>query len=690
MLLVRLPKRGTDLAWLRCMDSSEWTRSLWKEDSLGSRPPLGASETCDVCVVGGGIAGLTTAYRLASEGKRVIVLDAHGFGGGETGQTTAHLASALDDRFTELQRLHGERGARLAYESHAHAIDEIESIAQRESIDCHFQRLTGYLFLGPEHTRKLLEDELEVAKRIGFAGVELLARAPASFETGPCLAFPRQGRFHPLRYLRGLAAAIEQRGGTLHGETLAKEVSGGTTPKVRTSAGCEVRAGAVVIATNGLFHPRIAVHSKQAPYRTYVVAFRIPKDSLPDALYWDTSDPYHYIRLEIEGADCRLIVGGEDHRSGKANDAEERYGRLERWARVRFPRVEAVTHRWSGQVLEPFDYLAFIGKDPSGERNVYIATGDSGHGMTHGTIAGILLADLMAGRTNPWSEIYDPSRKTVRAAREYVHDNVEVAAEYAEWLKPETFRPEAIAAGEGAVVQRGLHKVALYRDPQGQVHERSAVCTHLGCIVAWNSDAKSWDCACHGSRFAPTGEVLNGPAQTPLAAAPPPKTKTPRRWTRSIGVGAAGGAVATFAMSLLLFGVKRLGLLGEVPPRKIVRGLRRRAGIFALPRSADNAAALAAHWGFGMATGAVYGLLHRRRAGILPASLTGAGYGAAVWATSYYGWVPALGIMRAPHRDRPFRPASMMAGHLLFGSVLGTFVDRFAQHRPPALDKFAP
>jgi glycine/D-amino acid oxidase-like deaminating enzyme/nitrite reductase/ring-hydroxylating ferredoxin subunit len=674
--------RGILLALCRRMDAVESTESLWKLHPPSTRSSLARDAACDVCVIGAGITGLSVAYDLAREGRQVIVLDARDLGAGQTAQTTAHLASALDDRFSELERVFGEHGARLAYASHARAIDEIEANVRKESIDCGFTRLDGYLFLGPGQKDKLLEDELDAARRIGFPGVARAVRAPLSaFDTGSCLVFPNQGRFHPLRYMTGLASAAERFGAAIYTQTRVIEVKGGKQPSVRTSEGFVVRAGAVVVATNSPIHLRTAIHSKQAPYRTYAVTLRVPSGAVFDALYWDTCDPYHYVRLEPDGEPTglsSLIVGGEDHRTASADDAPERYQRLEQWARERFPMAGEVVFRWSGQVLEPFDHLAFIGRDPTGERNVYLSTGDSGHGMTHGTVAGLLLTDLVLGRENPWESIYDPSRKRIRAAREYVRDNLEVAAEYAKWLVPAGGESAGeLASGEGTVVQRGRRKIALYRDPTGALHERSAVCTHLGCTVHWNSDAKSWDCRCHGSRFAPTGEVLNGPARSALHRVDDVRKRSGGR-LRSTALGAVGGAVATFAMSAAMMVQKKVGLLGEPPPRKIVRALRLRSGIIGTSREAENAATILAHWGFGIATGALFGLLHRGRRGTARSSVLGAAYGAAVWAANYYGWIPALGIMRAPHRDRPARPTSMVAAHLVFGSVLGVFMERLS------------
>ncbi len=214
-----------------------------------------------------------------------------------------------------------------------------------------------------------------------------------------------------------------------------------------------------------------------------------------------------------------LIVGGEDHKTGQADDASERFGRLEAWTRDRFPAAEGVEFRWSGQVMEPVDGLALIGRNP-GEQNIYVVTGDSGNGMTHGTIAGILLTDLILGRHNEWERLYDPSRITLRATQEFVKENLNAVAQFVDYATPgDVDGLNEIASGSGALIRSGLTKVAAYRDSQGVLHRCSAVCPHLGCIVDWNSAEKTWDCPCHGSRFDPYGNVLNGPANTGLGLA---------------------------------------------------------------------------------------------------------------------------------------------------------------------------
>jgi len=475
----------------------------------------------DVCIVGAGISGLSCAYELTQQGRSVVIIDDGPIVSGETERTTAHLANAMDDRFYVLEQMHGEAGARIAGASHGAAIDRIEQICMREQIQCDFHRVDGYLFLGKGDDRSTLEKELDAAHRAGLSRVELLVKAPVrSFDTGPCLRFPRQGQFHPTKYFDGVTAAILKAGGRIYTQTRALEISDGSPVEVRTQGGATIRASVVVVATNTPVKDRFRIHTKQAPYRTYVIGARVAKDSVPLGLYWDTEDPYHYIRLEANNDAQRpydmLIVGGADHKTGQEDKPQESWDELEEWTRARFP-VQIVEYRWSGQVMEPVDGMAFIGRNP-GDRNVYIATGDSGQGMTHGTIAGMLITDLIQGRENPWECLYDPSRKATRSLKEFARENLNVAAQYRDYVTPGDVPSEFhVAKGEGCIVRHGAKKVAVYCDDSGQRHEFSAVCPHLGCIVSWNTAEKTWDCPCHGSRFTKMGEVVNGPAKTNLA-----------------------------------------------------------------------------------------------------------------------------------------------------------------------------
>ncbi|HMG75861.1 MAG TPA: FAD-dependent oxidoreductase [Pyrinomonadaceae bacterium] len=502
--------------------SSGTTVSVWMATAATpARPALKKDARANVCIVGAGIAGMTTAYLLARSGKTVVVVDDGPIGGGMTGRTTAHLVTALDDRYFELERLHGETGARLAAESHAAAIDLVESIVKEEKIDCEFERLDGYLFVPPGESKKVLDRELEAVHRAGLTNIEMVERAPIEpFDTGKALRFPRQAQFHPLKYLSGLARAIQRDGGRIYNQTHASKIEGGEPARIETASGAAITADAVVVATNTPVNDLFAIHTKQAAYLTYVIGARVPKDSVARALFWDTPDPYHYVRIESADGHDVLISGGEDHKSGQKDDANRRFAALERWTRGRFPMIEEIEYRWSGEVMEPIDGLAFIGRNPLDHDNVFIATGDSGNGMTHGTIAGILLTDLITGKDNAWASLYEPSRKTLRAAREYLRETINVAEQFVDLVTPGEVDSDAeIAPGSGRIIRRGLNKIAVFKDDAGAVHELSAVCRHLGCIVDWNSLEKTWDCPCHGSRYDALGHVIMGPANSDLPPA---------------------------------------------------------------------------------------------------------------------------------------------------------------------------
>lgn len=498
--------------------------SCWADTvSMPEWAPLQEDLRADVCVVGAGMVGISCAYQLAIAGRSVVLLDGGRAAGGQTERTTAHLTSASDDRYLHLEHIHGRDGARLAAEAYVAAIGEIGRIVKTESIDCDFARVDGYLFLGPDDAEDLLLRELEAAQRAGLSGVELLSETPGGlFGNGPTLRFPDQAQFHPLKYLRGLCAALERLG--VRARRAHVQDIGGAPLRALTAAGHCVEASSVIVATNAPIVDTAVVHSKQAPYTTYVIAATVPKGAVPRALYWDTPDPYHYIRVQdLPGTEGRthelLIVGGQDHKSGQTQEQPQHFAALEQWTRQYFPMLEDVRYRWSGQVYETLDGLAYIGADPLGHAGVYVATGDSGMGLTHGTIAALLLCDLIVGRSNPWADLFDASRKPLGGLREFARENLNVAKRMtADWLGPgDVASVDDIPLDEGAVIRSGLLKDAVYRDADGGLHRCSAVCTHLGCIVQWNRSEKTWDCPCHGSRYNRYGEVIAGPATAGLA-----------------------------------------------------------------------------------------------------------------------------------------------------------------------------
>ena len=493
-------------------------QSLWSSSAqLPTFPALDSDVQADVCVVGAGIAGLSVAYLLRRAGKSVVVLDDGVVGNGMTGVTSAHLTCLLDRPYEEIEKIRGQDQALLAARSHQAAIDRIETTVADEGIDCDFERVAGFLFRSPDDNETSLDSEMQAMRRAGIGDAVMMERAPLQgFDTGPCIAVAAQAQFHPLRYVAGLARAIRRLGGDIYLRTHADSIEGGDAARVQAGRHSVV-SDAVVVATNAPINDRVAIHTKQAPYMTYVIAAEVAQGSVPRGLYYDTHDPYHYVRVHPRDGREYLIVGGEDHKSGQADDTSERHARLEDWARLRFPEMRAIAASWAGQCMQTLDGLAHIGRNPLDNDNVYVVTGDSGTGLTHGTIAGILLTDLIVGRRTTWQETFDPARKPVLAAGAFLKETANMAAQFGDWLKPgEVAGEEDIPVGSGALLRDGTRMIAAYRDPAGKLHRMSAVCNHLGCIVHWNAAESTWDCPCHGSRFSRLGKVFNGPANRDL------------------------------------------------------------------------------------------------------------------------------------------------------------------------------
>jgi glycine/D-amino acid oxidase-like deaminating enzyme len=498
---------------------NENSRSLWQATAQTPRyPPLRGMITADVCIIGAGIAGLTTAYLLAKQGVGVAVVEALDIGSGETGRTTAHIA-VPDDRFWAIEEAYGVDVSRGVAESFAAAADTIESIVRNENIECDFERLDGYLFSCAADPVAALSRELAAAERAG-AHAALTEMPFGNSSPAPALQFPRQAQFHPLRYLAGLANAVVRLGGSIFCDSRALEVNDREDGViVRTQHG-KVDAGSAVVATNTPFIDRVAIHVKQFAYQTYALAATIERGSAPRALMWDDADPYHYVRLAStpDGERELLIVGGADHKTGQERDPSSHHDQVEAWMREHFPEAGPVLYRWSGEVLEPLDGLAYLGRNP-GSHRTYVITGDSGNGISHATLGGMLVHDLILGRANSWSAIYDPSRKAFKEGLHFLKAQSNIAAQYADWFSPgDGVRADELTPGQGAIVRAGLKKLAVYRDTDGVLRACSAVCPHLGCIVRWNDQASTWDCPCHGSRFAADGAVLHGPATGNLEA----------------------------------------------------------------------------------------------------------------------------------------------------------------------------
>jgi len=495
--------------------------SLWRAETKSQQfGPLEQDATCDLIVVGSGIAGLSGAYEAARCGAKVVLIDRQDITNGMTSRTTAHLVSEIDDRYSELIDAVGKADARLFHESQIAAINRIEAVCREEGIDADFARLPGYLIPAEAAHMSELEKEHDACRALGVAA-EWTDQAPYELIPGTrALRFPDQGRFHPLKYCAGLVRAIGQRGGRIYGRTAyVGHEEQGNEVVMKTESGPTIRAGAALFATNSPVNDRVAIHTKQLPMRTYAMAGRVPRGSVEDALIWDTLWPYHYVRLQpASDTEDWLIGGGEDHRTGTADDMELRFERLEAWTREHFPSFDKPEYRWSGQVMEPDDCMPFSGRD--GSDRIYVHTGDSGTGMTNSVAGALNFIALYRDEKARFADLFDPRRKPTSrySLGEYVKGQGAVVANLAEYVEGgEVDNVDDIKPGEGAILRRGLTKHAVYRAEDGSITERSAVCTHVGCIVHWNSFEKCWDCPCHGSQFQPDGTVLNAPAISPLA-----------------------------------------------------------------------------------------------------------------------------------------------------------------------------
>jgi len=480
----------------------------------------------EVVVIGGGIAGVTAAYCLQRSGKRTVLIEDGAIGSGETGRTTAHLVTALDDRYYELEKMFGKKNTRLIAESHRQAIDFIEIVVQNEGIDCDFERVPGYLFRHHTDEPDSLLKEFQAASEAMLDVTELDLVPNMMNENGRCLRFNNQAQFHPMKYLQGLCRAFVKAGGKIFTETHAREI---TSEGVVTDEGCTIRAQHVVVATNTPVNNKFMLHLRQYPYRTYVIGAKVRKGLLPHALWWDTGDfetnkevpPYHYVRLQrLDDEYDLLIVGGQDHPTGLADayevPEERRHNLLEVWTKKHFP-IEEVVYRWSGQVLEPMDSIAFIGRNPMDRDNVYIITGDSGNGMTHGTIGGMLITDLINGKKNAWEKVYNPSRfKLLTAGKTFLKELFTNMADYLRTKQKPEHDIESLKPGDAKIMEVDGKIYGVYCDENSYLHLVSAECTHLKCVVKWNALEKTWDCPCHGSRFTYEGRVLNGPANADL------------------------------------------------------------------------------------------------------------------------------------------------------------------------------
>jgi glycine/D-amino acid oxidase-like deaminating enzyme/nitrite reductase/ring-hydroxylating ferredoxin subunit len=483
-------------------------------------PKLQKNINVDVVVIGAGVTGITAAYLLKKAGATVALIERERLASIDTGHTTAHLTYITDVELQRLVRNFGKDHAQAAWDAGAAAIDEIERIVREEGIECAFTRVPAYVHVrvggSGRKEASSLKKEADLAVKLGF-DVAYLNSAP--YFNLPAIGFANQAKFHPRKYLRSLVEKIPGGGSQVFEKSAAAEFD---AEKRRVNVNRNwISFDRVVMATNnplvGLASVVAAtlLQTKLSLYTSYVLSGRLPSDTVPEALFWDTRDPYDYLRIDRHRGFDYLVYGGEDHKTGQKKQTQMAYVGL--WRRLKKIIPEArVDHRWSGQIISTPDGLPYIGENAEHQ---FVATGYCGNGITFGTVAAMMARDWATARKNPWTDLFAVDRKKIKgAAWNYLREN----KDYPYYMiKDRIARPEAdsvseLKRGHGLIIGSRGKRVAAFRDRNGKIHRLSPVCTHLGCLVRWNSAESTWDCPCHGSRFKPTGEVLAGPAEEAL------------------------------------------------------------------------------------------------------------------------------------------------------------------------------
>lgn len=494
-------------------------QSFWKEIT-GEVPPFPSLtdhiET-EIAIIGGGITGITAALQLRKAGHRVVVLEADKVGGGTTGYSTGNLYVPVQPYYQTIINKFDEKIAATVAHARKAAIDFVEQTAREKSIECQFHRRPFYYYVKDEKNLPKLEREVSALQKAGIE-IDYTYDFPLPEDYIKAARIDNQARFNPYEYVSALASKLQVEGCQIFENSRVTDVKEEERCVVTTTSG-QVIADKVIMATHTPKGFNV-VQTLVGPYRSYVVAVSLEGD-YPDGNFWDLDkQPAHAISSHSTGEKLDMLMfAGNHHKTGQAEESHEKnYAEIEAYIR-RYYKVKSIGYQWSAQHYSPADGLPYIGNSTRTTDRIYMATGFSADGLTYGTVAGILLADLIMKKENPWEKAFSSTRFTpLASAEKFIKENLNVAKEYAkDYTKKQDEKAFAsLRNGDAQILELDGGKVAAHRDEHGKMHVVSAVCTHLGCIVHFNDAEKTWDCPCHGSRFGLDGKVIEGPAYEPL------------------------------------------------------------------------------------------------------------------------------------------------------------------------------
>ncbi|MGZ5221217.1 MAG: FAD-dependent oxidoreductase, partial [Chitinophagaceae bacterium] len=470
----------------------------------------------DVVIVGAGITGVTTGLLLQKAGKKCLIAEAHTLCFGTTGGTTAHINSFFDTTYDLIKTDFGVEAASLISKATKASLQLFKQNIEEYKIDCGFEEKDGYVYAQTLEQADELDKIFDATKEAGTE-IEYVKEIPVPIEFQKAVLYKRQAQIHPTRYVQALAKAFEAEGGGIVQYCPVDKFEDEDGILVIETAKGKVKARNLIWATHT--PPGINIlHFQLAPYRSYAIAVKLKDELYPDAVAYDMYDPYHYYRTQDIDGEKYFIIGGEDHKTAHEENTEACFSNLIAHVKKHFD-VTEITHRWSSQYFEPADGLAYIGHLPGNPDNVYVAAGYGGNGITYSHIAAPLLTDLITKGESELKELFSPGRiKPIAGFAAFVKENADVVKEFiSKRISSEKIKDlSELAKGEAKVVKYEGERIAMYKDDNGKVHALSPVCTHAGCIVAWNVAEKTWDCPCHGARYSIAGDVLTGPARKPL------------------------------------------------------------------------------------------------------------------------------------------------------------------------------